>query len=275
MIAPWRSFSPCCRSAKRPLVLVGGGIRAARCADPLRKFLERLQLPAVSSLMGLDALPGEHPLRMGFIGVYGNRWANWALAKADFLLVLGSRLNTRQTGANIPAFLANKTLYRVDCDDGELSGRVKAQHCVAADLSAFLKAALGALEKRKILPLATENWLAAIRKVLLLSDDVRELKTEGINPNRFMRELSAASPLAAAFVSDVGNNQLWAAQSLRTRAGQRILNSCGLGAMGFSLPAAMGAAFATGKPVVSISGDGGYFLSITRNCRQSPAIVFP
>ena len=248
-------------SAKRPLVLVGGGIRDARCAEQLRQFLERLQLPAVSTLMGLDALPGDHPLRLGFIGVYGNRWANWALAKADVLVVLGARLNSRQTGANLPAFLTNKTLYRVDCDAGELSGRVQARHCVAADLSAFLNAALLAVARHKTSPLLTENWLASIQKVQSLSDDVHELKTDGINPNVFMRELSAASPLAAAFVADVGNNQLWAAQSLRTRAGQRILNSCGLGAMGFSLPAAMGAAFATGKPVVSISGDGGFLIN--------------
>ena len=248
--------------AKRPVVMIGGGVRAARCADQLGQFLERLQLPAVSSLMGLDALPGDHPLRLGFIGMFGNRWANWALAKADFVLVLGSRLSANQTGANIPAFLTGKTLYRVDCDKGELSARVKAQHCVTADLSAFLKAALGATAKQKGLPLSTDNWLAAIRKVQRLSDDVSELKTEGINPNWFMRELSAASPLAAAFVSDVGNNQLWAAQSLRTRAGQRILNSCGLGAMGFALPAAMGAAFATGKPVVSICGDGGCLVNV-------------
>lgn len=249
-------------SAKRPLVLLGGGVRAARCDTQLRTFLEELQIPAVSSLMGLDALPGDHPLRVGFIGVYGNRWANWALAKSDFLLVLGSRLTVRQTGANPEALLKNKTIFRVDCDAGELSGRVKAQHCVAADLSAFLDAALGAVRARRAAPLPTQDWLVSIRGVQALSDDVSELKTDGVNPNRFMRDLSAASPLAAAFIPDVGCNQLWAAQSLRTQAGQRILNSGGLGAMGFSLPAAMGATFATGKPVVAICGDGGCLVNL-------------
>jgi acetolactate synthase-1/2/3 large subunit len=249
-------------SAKRPLVLIGGGVRTAHCNNLMQILLEALQIPAVCTLMGLDALSGNHPLRIGFIGVYGNRWANWALARADFLLVLGSRLDVRQTGMDIPKFLDNKTLYRVDCDEGELSGRIKANYSIAADLSDFLKVAQGFVTDNNISPLPTEHWKATIRRVQSLSDDVTEIDTNAINPNSFMRDLSVASPFAAAFISDVGNNQMWAAQSLRTREGQRILNSGGLGAMGYSLPAAIGAAFSTGRPVVSISGDGGLLVNI-------------
>ena len=144
--------------AKRPLALIGGGVRAARSSQKVRHFLERLNIPAVSSLMGLDVLPGDHPLRMGFIGVYGNRWANWALAKADFLLVLGSRLNVRVTGGDIPRFLNDKTLFRVDCDQSELQGRVKAQHSVQADLSSFLQAANQYSAIREIAPLEATNF---------------------------------------------------------------------------------------------------------------------
>ncbi len=250
------------RQAKRPLALIGGGVRAARCAGPLRRFLETLQLPAVSSLMGLDVLPGDHPLRVGFIGVYGNRWANWALAKADVLLVLGSRLDIRQTGADLPTFLKDKVIFRVDCDPSELAGRVKARHALAMDLAAFLEEAASAASRSLLPPLPTTSWLAAVRAAQAHCDDTDEVQTEAIHPNRFLRNLSKVSHRAAAFVPDVGNNQMWAAQSLRPSADQRLLCSGGLGAMGFAMPAAMGAAFATGRPVVAITGDGGCLVNI-------------
>jgi acetolactate synthase-1/2/3 large subunit len=104
---PSSAFEPLLRdlqNAQRPLILAGGGIRASGAAEPFRVMAERLAIPVVYSLMGVDALPSEDPFHVGMIGTYGNRWANYALGHADFLLVLGSRLDVRQTGSDVDAF---------------------------------------------------------------------------------------------------------------------------------------------------------------------------
>jgi acetolactate synthase-1/2/3 large subunit len=112
------------RGASRPLILAGGGLRAGGAVADFRDLVEQLGVPVVNSLMGVDILPYDHPSRVGLIGTYGNRWANIALARADFLLVLGSRLDIRQTGADTEAFAAGRPIYHVDCDPGELNNRV-------------------------------------------------------------------------------------------------------------------------------------------------------
>jgi acetolactate synthase-1/2/3 large subunit len=243
--------------ARRPLALVGGGIRSAGAAGALRRFVETAGLPAVHSLMGFDVLPSGHALRVGMIGTYGNRWANVALARADCLVVLGSRLDIRQTGADTDAFGA-RDIHHVDCDPAEINARVAGCHGAVADLDAFLTAA--AADAR---PLDLGAWRAQIDGLRQRWPDTAELRgVEGINPNVLMRRLSGVSGLAAAFVADVGQHQMWAAQSLALSRGQRFVTSGGMGAMGSGLPLAVGAVFATGAPVVLVAGDGGFQLSI-------------
>lgn len=244
-------------SAERPLALVGGGIRAAGAASKLRFLLETLQLPAVHSLMGVDVLPDAHPLRVGMIGTYGNRWANAALARSDCLIVLGSRLDIRQTGADTASFGARE-LHHVDCDAGEVNNRVTGCHPVVAELREFLTAA-----SETAVPGEHRDWLDEIEGYRRRWPDTAELRElDGINPNELMHHLSGRSADATAFVADVGQHQMWAAQSLDLRAGQRFLTSGGLGAMGSGLPMAIGAAFARGGPVVLVVGDGGFQLNI-------------
>jgi acetolactate synthase I/II/III large subunit len=243
--------------ARRPLALVGGGVRSAGAAGELRRLVETAGLPVVHSLMGLDALPAAHALRVGMIGTYGNRWANMALARSDCLVVLGSRLDIRQTGADTDAFGA-RDIRHVDCDAAEINARVTGCHGVVADLKAFLEAAAAGAE-----PLELRAWHAEIDALRHRWPDTAELRgIAGINPNALMHRLSSASKLAGAYVADVGQHQMWAAQSLALARGQRFVTSGGLGAMGSGLPLAIGAAFACGAPVVLVAGDGGLQLSI-------------
>ena len=108
------------RVARRPLILVGGGIGSGRAAAELRAFANQARIPVVHSLMGVDVLPYAHPLRVGMIGSYGSRWGNWAVGSADLLLVLGSRLDVRQTGSETRFFKGDRAIIHVDCDPAEI-----------------------------------------------------------------------------------------------------------------------------------------------------------
>ena len=247
------------RKARKPLVLVGGGVRVARAADACRRALEHLGVPVVSSLMGLDVLAHGHPLRIGMIGSYGNRWANHALGDCDLLLVLGSRLDIRQTGTDTDGF-ARRAIFQVDVDPGEINNRVRGVTPIVGDLQAFSEAACG----RPVEWSGWGDWVATLESLKARWPDTQELKNlPGLNPNVFLRALGERSAAAAAFAVDVGQHQMWAGQSLTLRAGQRLITSGGMGAMGFALPAAIGAAFAAGgQPVVLVAGDGGFQLNI-------------
>ncbi|EDY37898.1 acetolactate synthase large subunit [Cyanobium sp. PCC 7001] len=246
--------------AERPLILAGGGIRVSGAIEPFRRFVAALDVPVVHSLMGVDVLPSDDPNRIGLIGLYGNRWANIALCDSDCLLVLGSRLDSRQTGNDTTLFRGRRVLHHVDCDDAELNNRVKQCSTLRMDLGAFLRCGL----RSPFLPLDCGAWRDHLVSCRRQWPDSGEVGTvSGINPNSLMHHLSAACPDAAAFVADVGQHQMWAAQSLQLREHQRFLTSGGMGAMGFALPAAIGACLAAGRhPVVVIAGDGGFQINL-------------
>ena len=246
------------KNAKRPLILVGGGMRAARAVDIFRKFVHKLKIPVVNSLMAVDVLPYNDLLRVGMIGSYGNRWANLAIAKSDMLLVLGSRLDVRQTGSQTEAFKANKIIYHVDCEEGETNNRIKGCKVLIRNLQEFLTLSLRLIEEQEFKE--QKEWIAEITDLKKSWPDTFELsKISGINPNFFMHQLSQVSKEAAVYVVDVGQHQMWAAQSLELSPEQQFVTSGGMGSMGFALPAAIGTVFAVNlKPVIVIAGDGGF-----------------
>ena len=242
------------RSA-RPIVIAGGGIRTAAAVEEFRRFARNTGIPVASSLMGIDVLPAESPNRIGMLGSYGNRWTNWAIAHADLLLVLGSRLDIRQTGSDPPGFAGDRAIFHVDIDDTELGSRISGGHRLSMDIGRFLGEA-GITELR---PPDTAGWLREIRsKEADWPDTAENIPHGGINPNVAVRELTSRWKSVSAFVTDVGQHQMWSAQSAQLLPHQRFLTSGGLGAMGFGLPASIGAALAApGLPVCLIAGDGG------------------
>jgi acetolactate synthase-1/2/3 large subunit len=250
------------QSASRPLVLAGGGIRAGNSTQQFREFIETRKIPVVYSLLGVDALPSSSKYRIGMIGTYGNRWANLALSRCDALVVLGSRLDIRQTGSDTQAFKSGRTIVHVDIEDGEMNNRVTGCTTIQCDLRSFFDACLAT----EVKPFREEHfaWISELSISRQSWPDDRELNiVTGINPNRFMHSLSAISREAIAFVVDVGQHQMWAAQSIALGDSQRFLTSGGMGAMGFALPAAIGACVASnGTPVVVIAGDGGFQFNI-------------
>ena len=242
--------------ARRPLVLAGAGIRQSGQTDNFRSFIEACRLPVVTSMPALDLLEYDHPLHMGFIGVNGHQYANSIHEESDTVFVLGSRLDLKQIGKNRGTFLPKAKLFRVDIDDAEL--RYKAninETAIYTDLRALMPL-LGRI--RIDFGLRDPEWEDTARKVkqdLKLLDDTGQVHS-------YLRLLSRNFSEEVHYTLDVGLNQLWAAQALELKPGQRVHMSAGLGSMGYSLPAAIGACCACGKPLVAISGDGGMQMNI-------------
>lgn len=242
------------RKAKAPLVLSGRGIKASNSQDLFTNFVNKVKIPVITSLLGLDTISYDDPLRVGFIGSYGNRWANIAFGECDLLIVLGARLDIRQTGADTK-FIENRKIYHIDCEEGEINNRVKGCEPIVSDLFDFFKSFAIYSEFQEFT--INDNWIKRISELRKQWPDISELSVKGINPNVLMHQLSRSSKLAKAFLADVGSHQMWASQSLELLSGQYFLTSGGMGAMGFSLPAAIGACLALeNAPVVVIIGDG-------------------
>lgn len=245
--------------SKQPLLLLGGGVRTSGSVEICRELVNKLGVPVVYSLLGVDILPYNHPLRVGLIGTYGNRWANMALMQSDCLLVLGSRLDVRQTGSDADSVSKGRTIFHVDCDSGQLNNRVKASFTLVSQL----KPAIKSIIETSSSVFGRSEWSSKINHLACKYNDRLELAgCTGINPNEFIHSLSKASKAAKTFLADVGKHQMWTAQSIELIQDQRLLLSGGLGAMGFALPASIGSAFSTKQPVVCIVGDGGFQCNI-------------
>jgi len=244
------------KSSRKPLILAGGGIRTAGVVTAFRQFVDETRIPVVASLMGLDALPHDHPSFVGLIGAYGHRYANFAIADCDLLIVLGSRLDSRQTGTRPETFARRAVKIHVDVDANELNHRVRADITIHSDLHGFFSTFqcpplpdLSAWHKRIL------QWKHRFPPGLS--------SRETICPNTFMERLSMHSTETDIVCLDVGQHQMWASQSFHLKKGQRLLQSGGMGAMGFAIPAAIGASKAgSGPRVIVIAGDGGMQVNI-------------
>ena len=249
------------KKAQRPVILVGGGVRTARGAKELQTLVEQSGIPVVSTLMGLDALPHDNSFFFGMIGSYGNRYSNMILANCDTLLILGARLDSRQTGTRPDTFARAATKIHIDIDLNELNAKVIVEHALNADVKEFLDALNKEIDG--VIKIDLSSWYEVINRYRTkYPSRVEAQELSVIDPNRFMALLSEQCADGDVICLDVGQNQMWAAQSFLLKKGQRMISG-GLGAMGFSLPAALGAAKALpGQRIVSLSGDGGIQINI-------------
>ena len=259
---------------KRPLILAGGGLVIAGVTNEFRNLVEKLNLPVVHTLMAVDSLASSSKHRIGMIGSYGNKEANYSLRNSDFLICLGSRLDIRQIGSDIEKFKNKKFIYRVDIDKFELSGRVRAEKNVQVNLKEFISDWLKYCEN-----VEPNQWIDEIfdyRK----NNPQQEEQDEGLiwGPNDALLQISKLCKLAEGFIVDVGQHQMWAAQSIELTDKQRFITSGGLGAMGFAMPSAIGACFAKKGIWIVIAGDGCAQLSMpelqTIKEHNLPIIIF-
>lgn len=241
--------------AQRPCIVVGAGLKITGVVEDFRQLAAKLKIPVVCSMLAIDILPKDLEYNYGFIGAYGDRQANFILAKSDLVITLGTRLDIRQTGSRKEAFAVHARLVRVDIDPGELTHKIKENEI---QILADLKDVIAAWNQRISLD---ENRYAPWLKVCNeLKSHLKDMDAKV--PNHIIAKISDYIPDDTVITTDVGQNQVWVAQSFRVKPKQRVLFSGGHGAMGYSLPAAIGAYYASRRPVVSFNGDGGIQINI-------------
>ncbi len=243
--------------AERPVFLIGAGVIASRACDVLRRIVERRSIPVAATLLGLGALPNDHPLFLGMVGMHAARSTNFVLEECDLLVGLGIRFDDRATG-KASEFCPRASIIHVDIDASEL-GKIKTPTLgIAADVGETLRA----LEPRVGLrtPGAWGRRVAALRAAHPLAMPGAD---DPLDPYGIVRHTAALVPSDAIVTTDVGQHQMWAAQAYPFTRPRQWLTSGGLGTMGFGLPAAIGAALAAPeRTVVCFSGDGSLLMNL-------------
>lgn len=250
------------KKAERPVVMLGTGVRIAGMTEPLLQLLETLQIPVVTAFNAHDLVPDSHPLYVGRPGTVGDRAGNFAVQNSDFLLILGCRMNIRQVGFNFKSFARAAYQVMVDADPLEMQKpNLAIDLAITADLSTFIPALTQALSQ----PVQRPEWLAWCQtrreKYPVVLPQYFDTKS-ALNPYVFMQALSQQLPEGQITVTGDGTACVVAFQSFIIKARQRLFSNSGCAPMGYGLPAAIGAAVASGESVVCLDGDGSVQLNI-------------
>lgn len=241
--------------AKSPLFLVGGGVNIARANKEMTQLVELTGIPIITTIMGKGAVPTNHPLYMGNIGIHGSYAANHAVSECDLLFSIGTRFNDRITG-KISEFAKNATIIHIDIDSASISKNIAVDIPIVADAKMAIEKLLEIAG-----PLKIDEW---VKEVSAWKNEypINMDKSEGMTPEKIIRKINEMYKNSIV-VTDVGQNQLWTTQYLEIDENRQLLTSGGLGTMGYGFPAAIGAKLGNpDKDVICISGDGGMQMNI-------------
>jgi acetolactate synthase-1/2/3 large subunit len=244
-------------AAERPVIYAGGGIIASDASGELVELAERFMIPVTTTLMGIGAIPCDHPLNLGMLGMHGTEYANFAITECDLLLAIGVRFDDRVTG-KVSTFAPHAKIIHIDVDPAEIGKNKPIDVPIVGDARAVLQVMLQKVAKKG----GRENWLEKVR--MWKKKHPLRYKDDGkLRPQFIIRELSDLLKGEGVIVSEVGQNQMWTAQWYCFRKPRSWLTSGGLGTMGYGFPAAMGATFARpGEQVFDIAGDGSFQMNI-------------
>jgi acetolactate synthase-1/2/3 large subunit len=242
-------------AAERPVIYAGGGIGIGRAVQAFRDFVAQTGIPVVSTLKGLGAIATDDPEFLGMLGMHGSRAANSAVQQSDLLVVVGARFDDRATG-KLDGFAPGARVVHLDIDPAEIDKLRRADLALAGDLSSSLAAL--AQQRPRI-----GAWRRHCQRLKAEHAHRYDAPGDGIYVPELLRRLSVASEGEAAFTCDVGQHQMWVAQHCLIRRPERHLTSGGLGAMGYGLPAAIGAQLADpARTTIAVSGDGSIMINI-------------
>jgi len=242
-------------AAERPVLYVGGGVILSSGAEDLYRLAKKANIPVTTTLMGLGAFPEDDPLALKMLGMHGTVYANYAVHESDLLIAIGARFDDRITG-NISKFAPGATIIHVDIDPSSISKSIHVDIPVVGDAKGILAELTELCEYRERAP-----WFARIAEHKTKAP--LTYKGDGLKPQYVVEQICQVSEGRAVVCTEVGQNQMWAAQYYTHRHPRHFISSGGLGTMGFGFPAAIGAQI--GRPdaiVVDIAGDGSIQMNI-------------
>ncbi len=243
-------------SARSPVFIAGGGIIHSEACPQLRQLAERNNIPVTVTLMGLGAFPADHPLYIGMLGMHAAQYTNFLMNEADLIIAAGIRFDDRATG-KVEKFCPNAKIIHIDVDAAEIH-KIRTAHIpMTGDAQEVLKALLPRIAKNE-----REGWMNRLQELR----DKYPLQIhieDALHPIRFIQRVHDAMPENTAVATDVGQHQMWVAQTWPFSSPRTFLTSGGAGTMGFGLPSAMGAAMAEpDKRVILFAGDGSFLMNI-------------
>jgi len=245
-------------AARAPVIISGGGVITAAAGDELRALAEKLRIPVAMTLMGLGGFPGSHPLSLGMLGMHGTYFANQAVMAADLIIAVGMRFDDRVTGRT-DTFAARAKIIHIDIDPTSIGKNVRADLPIIGDAKYVLAKLADQVENDPF----PRSWLRTIAGWKMDHPLAYDRRAEKIKPQYVIEEIHRLTAGDALITTEVGQNQIWAAQWFNYDAPRRFISSGGLGTMGFGFPAAIGAK--VGRPekiVFAICGDGSLQMNI-------------
>ena len=243
--------------ARRPILMIGGGIVYANATDALRSFAESLDIPAVQTFMGLGVLPSDHPLSLGMLGMHGAPYTNLVLEECDLVVALGVRFDDRATG-KAAAFCPRAEFIHVDIDHSEIGKIIQPAISIPADVGEVLE-----LANSRLKPSSRPLWRQRVDQLKLAHPLNLDGEDDLFRPYGAIRAVASLLDDSVNVTTDVGQHQMWVAQAYPFNRPRQWTSSGGLGTMGFGLPAAIGMAIAQPeRKVICFSGDGSLMMNI-------------
>lgn len=244
-------------SSSRPVIVAGGGVLSSGVKLKLVEFAEQTGIPVLSTMMGIGVMPSDHELYLGMLGTHGKAAANRSLHQADLVIVCGARLGDRAVAAP-DQMSENSKIIHIDIDPAEIGKNVKTTVPIVGDMKNIIDSLIEGTQEYHVSKLWSET-LKGWKKELYRKPPVFEGYVE---PRAFVGKLSSMLKSKAILVADVGQNQIWCANNFKIREG-RFLTTGGMGTMGYSVPAAIGAKLARPtRDVVVVCGDGSFQMSL-------------
>ena len=238
--------------AEKPLICIGGGVFAANAQNEICQLADRMQIPVITTMMGISCFSDDNPLFFGMLGMHGVKPANKAVKDCDVLFLVGARVGDRAVKTPLKLEKTTKILH-IDIDPAEIGKNIGADYPLVGDAKLVLEQMLEIAK-----PMEHKEWIECLNGYK--SDRIFDEPVEGtVNPREFIDKLSKAMPANTVVAADVGQNQIWTATGYHFKDGGRFITSGGMGTMGYSVPAAIGAKMADPtRPVIAVCGDGSF-----------------
>lgn len=244
-------------ASQAPIIYAGGGVNISGANRELLAFAERLKAPVCCSLMGLGSFPGDHPLFMGMVGMHGTRYANYAVSESDLIIAVGARFSDRVI-SDAKAFAPRAKIIHIDIDPAELGKNVDTHIPIHGDVKVILRRILEEVQEKK-----ENGWNQKVRE-WKEKYPLKHRRDGSLKPQHIMEKIYEMTQGKGIITTEVGQNQIWAAQFYKYSEPRTFISSGGLGTMGYGLGAAIGAQLGRpGRQVINIAGDGSFKMNST------------